>query len=150
LAVKRVDFVSDRMSYIILRGRWCAIIVLNVHALTEDKINDVKNKLYEGLQCVFDKFSKYYMKITLGHFNAKVGREEIFKPTIGNQCLHEISNDSRVRVVNFATSKNLIVKSTMYPHCNIYKFTWTSELNSVACSSQANYTDGAAAACQRN
>jgi hypothetical protein len=29
-AVKRVEFVSNRMSYIILRGRWCHIIVLNV------------------------------------------------------------------------------------------------------------------------
>jgi dihydroorotate dehydrogenase len=28
-AVKRVEFLSDRMSYIILRGRWCDIIVLN-------------------------------------------------------------------------------------------------------------------------
>jgi hypothetical protein len=36
-AVKRVEFVSDRMSYIMLRGRWCHIIVLNVHAPTEDK-----------------------------------------------------------------------------------------------------------------
>jgi hypothetical protein len=35
--LKRVEFVSDRMSYIILRGRWCHIIVLNVHAPTEDK-----------------------------------------------------------------------------------------------------------------
>jgi hypothetical protein len=35
-AVKRVEFVSDRMSYIILRGRWCHINVLNVHAPTED------------------------------------------------------------------------------------------------------------------
>jgi hypothetical protein len=39
-AVKRVEFVSDRISYIILRGRWCDIIVLNVHAPTEDKIDD--------------------------------------------------------------------------------------------------------------
>jgi hypothetical protein len=38
-AVKRVEFISDRMSYIILRGRWCDIIVLNVHATTEDKID---------------------------------------------------------------------------------------------------------------
>jgi hypothetical protein len=29
--VKRVDFVSDRIPYIILRGRWRHIIVLNVH-----------------------------------------------------------------------------------------------------------------------
>jgi hypothetical protein len=36
-AVRRVEFVSDRMSYIILRGRWCSIIVLNVHAPCEFK-----------------------------------------------------------------------------------------------------------------
>jgi hypothetical protein len=45
-AVKRVEFVSDRMSYIILRGRWFDIIVLNVQAPTEDKINDVKDRFY--------------------------------------------------------------------------------------------------------
>jgi hypothetical protein len=38
-AIKKVEFVSDRMTYIILRGRWCNNIVLNVHAPTEDKIN---------------------------------------------------------------------------------------------------------------
>jgi hypothetical protein len=43
------------------------------------------------------------MKILLGDFNAKVGREDIFKPTIGNESLHEISNDNGIRVVNFAT-----------------------------------------------
>jgi hypothetical protein len=30
----------------------------------------------------------------LGDFNAKVGREDIFKPTIGNGSLHEIINDN--------------------------------------------------------
>jgi hypothetical protein len=56
------------------------------------------------------------MKILLGDFNAKVGREDIFKPTVGNESLHQISNYNGVRVANFATSKNLIVKSTMFPH----------------------------------
>jgi hypothetical protein len=32
-AVKSLEFVSDRMSYITLKGLWCDIIVLNVHAL---------------------------------------------------------------------------------------------------------------------
>jgi hypothetical protein len=75
---------------------------------------------------VFVKFSKYQTKILLGKFNAKVGREDIFKPTIGNESLHEISNENGVRIVNFAISKNLRVKSTMFPHRNIYKYTWTS------------------------
>jgi hypothetical protein len=55
-------------------------------------------------------------KILLGYFNAKVGREDILKPTIGNaRSSHEISNYNGVRVVNFVTSKNLIIKSTMFP-----------------------------------
>jgi hypothetical protein len=41
-AVKRAEFVSDRMSYIILRGHWFYINVLNAHAPTEEKIDDVK------------------------------------------------------------------------------------------------------------
>jgi hypothetical protein len=43
------------------------------------------------------------MKILLGDFNAKIGKENIFRPTIGNESLHEISNDNGVRIVNFAT-----------------------------------------------
>jgi hypothetical protein len=63
------------------------------------------------------------MKILLGDFNAKVGREDIFKPTIGKESLHEISNDNGVRVVNFATSKNLTVQSTIFPHRTIHEVT---------------------------
>jgi hypothetical protein len=66
------------------------------------------------------------MKNLLGDISAKVGREDIFKPIIDNESLHEASNDNGVRVVNFATSKNLIVKSTTFSHRDIHKYTWTS------------------------
>jgi hypothetical protein len=62
----------------------------------------------------------------LGDFNAKLGSEGIFKQTIGNESLHGISNDNGVRLVNTATSKNLRVKSTIFPHHSIHKYTWTS------------------------
>jgi hypothetical protein len=52
---------------------WCLIIVLNVHAPTEDENDDVKDGFYDELECVFDKFSKYHVKILLGDFKAKVG-----------------------------------------------------------------------------
>jgi endonuclease/exonuclease/phosphatase family metal-dependent hydrolase len=52
-----------------------------------------------------------------GDFNAKVGKENIFKTTVENESL----------LVNFATSQNPRVKSTMFPHRNIYKYTWTSK-----------------------
>jgi hypothetical protein len=91
---------------------WFHIIVLNVHAPTEDKTDDVKDSFNEELERIFDKFPKYHMKILLGDLNAKVGREDIFKLTIGNESLHEISNDNGVIVVNFATSKK--------SHCQKY------------------------------
>ena len=68
----------------------------------------------------------YHMKILLGDFNAKVGGENIFQPTIGTESVHPKSNDDGIRLVNFATSKNLRVKSTKFPHRNIHKYTWTS------------------------
>jgi hypothetical protein len=40
-----VEFVSDRMSYMHLRGRWFDIIVLNVHAPTEDKDDGIKDSV---------------------------------------------------------------------------------------------------------
>ena len=43
------------------------------------------------------------MKMLLGDFIAKVRRENIFIPTIGNESLHQDSNDNGVRIVNFAT-----------------------------------------------
>jgi len=66
------------------------------------------------------------MKILLEDFNEKVERENIFRLTIGKESLHQDSNDNGVRTVNFATSKNLVVKSMMFPHRNIHKYTWAS------------------------
>jgi hypothetical protein len=66
------------MSYIILRGRWCNIIVVNVHAPCEDKSDDVKDNFYEKLGCVFDQFPTYDMKILLGDLNVKVVVGRIF------------------------------------------------------------------------
>ena len=44
--VKKVEFHSDRMSYMVLRGRWCNIILLNVHATSEERSYDSKDSFY--------------------------------------------------------------------------------------------------------
>jgi hypothetical protein len=125
-AVRRVEFVSDRMSYILLSGRWCNIIVVNVHAPGEDTSDDIKEGFCGEIGRIFDQFRRYDMKILLVDFNVKVGREDIFIPTIGNESSHEISNDNGVRLLNVATSENLVVKSTMLPHPIFRTYTWTS------------------------
>jgi len=56
-AVKRVEFVSDRLSYIVLRGRWFNIIVVNVHAPSEEKSDESKHSFYVELEQFFLSFS---------------------------------------------------------------------------------------------
>jgi hypothetical protein len=53
---RRVEFIGDRMSCIILRDSWCNIIFLNVHAPCEHKRDDVKDSFYEEGGRVLDRF----------------------------------------------------------------------------------------------
>jgi hypothetical protein len=55
-----------------------------------------------------------------------LGKENIFKPTIGNESLHDDRNDNGVGIVNTFTLKNLAVKSTIFPHRKVRKYTWAS------------------------
>jgi hypothetical protein len=64
-AVKRVEFVNDRMSYIILSDCWNLIIVLNVHVQQKIKLINVKDSFDEGFEPVFDKFPNDHMVILL-------------------------------------------------------------------------------------
>jgi hypothetical protein len=56
----------------------------------------VKDSFYEEFERLFDQFPKYHTKILLLDFNTKVDKEDIFKLTIGNESLHEISMDNGV------------------------------------------------------
>jgi hypothetical protein len=67
----------------------------------------VKDSFCEELELVLDQFQR--------DFNTEVDREDIFKITIGNENLHESSNNNGVIVVNYVASKYLTVKSTMFP-----------------------------------
>jgi hypothetical protein len=49
-------FVSDKMPYVMLRGRCCDVIVLTVNVPKVDKLGDMKDRYYEEPENVFDKF----------------------------------------------------------------------------------------------
>jgi hypothetical protein len=55
-----------------------------------------------------------------------VGREAVFKRTVGNESAQKVSYDDGVRIVNLATTNSLVVKGTMFPHRCIHKCAWTS------------------------
>jgi len=97
---------------------------LNAHAPTEEKSDCSKDIFYEELEQVFDHSPKYCMKIPVGGFNSKPGRKGIFKTQLGMRVCIRVK-DNGIRILNIATSKNLLVKSTMFPHRDIQKYTWT-------------------------
>ncbi|XP_033231545.1 craniofacial development protein 2-like, partial [Belonocnema kinseyi] len=127
-AVTDVQFVSDRLSYIILKNSTYKQAIINVHCPTEttdkNEIDNIKDLYYETVEQVYDRFSSYDAKIVLGDFNAKIGKESIFRPTIGTESLHDFSNDNGTRLISFATSKNLLIKRTYFKYRNIHKMTW--------------------------
>jgi len=59
--VKRVEFVSDTLSYRLLRGRWRDIVVVNMRASSEENSDESKD---EELEQVFDRFPKYRLDKT--------------------------------------------------------------------------------------
>jgi hypothetical protein len=64
---------------------------------------DMKDSFCKGLERVLDQFPKNHVEILLRDFNAKVGREDIFKQTIGKEPLHEINNDNGLNIVKFSS-----------------------------------------------
>jgi hypothetical protein len=56
----------------------------------------------------------------VGDFNAKVGREYIFKQTIANDSLHGISDDNGVKVENVATSKKYNCQRVQCSHITTF------------------------------
>ncbi|KAI5717474.1 hypothetical protein M8J77_006391 [Diaphorina citri] len=124
--IKKNAFISDRLSYIRMRGSFNDLVIFNVHAPTEDSEDETKDTFYDTLEEIYNLSSNYETKLVLGDMNAKVGRESIFKPTIGDHSLHADTNDNGHRLIQFAISKNMFIKSTMYPHKNIHKATWVS------------------------
>ena len=48
-------------------------------------------------------FPKHRITILLGNYNEKLGRDDIFKPRVWNDSLHQDSNDNVVRIIKFAT-----------------------------------------------
>jgi len=59
-AVEGVEFVCERMSYIVLRVCWCNA-VLNVHAPSEEVSDDSRDNFYEELEHVCEYFPKCLM-----------------------------------------------------------------------------------------
>jgi hypothetical protein len=109
-----------------MRSIFFNISCISVHAPSEEKDEAVKDTFYENLENTYNQTPRNDVKIILGDFNAKISREELYKPIIGEHSKHNVSYNNGVRVIDFAAGKNMRLCSTYFPHRNIHKETWTS------------------------
>jgi hypothetical protein len=65
-------------------------------------------------------------EIIVGDLNVQVGKEEDFQATIGLHSLYNTSNDNGQQLIDFATSKNMVINPTSFSHKEIHKHTWVS------------------------
>lgn len=118
--------ISERLCTIRLKGKRKNISIINLHAPTEEKEEDIKDEFYEQLSKEYEKLPKYDVKIILGDANAKIGKEEIYWSTVGKHSKHNETNDNGQRLINLAMEKNMVVRSTQMEKKEIHKGTWSS------------------------
>lgn len=118
--------VNERICTLRVKGSIFNITLICVYAPTEDKDPDKKDSFYEQLEATINRVPRGDVKVVLGDFNAKVGREAAFFPTIGKSGLHETSNDNGTRLATFAAVNSLVVSSTWFPHKRVHLATWKS------------------------
>lgn len=123
-----LDFkpIDKRMCVLRVKTKFFNISLINIHAETEDKDEEVKDAFYSQLARTYEALPSNDIKIVIGDFNAKIGKEEMYEDIIGHDSLHDISNDNGRRAIEFATMKNMVVSSTRFPRRDIHKRTWTS------------------------
>lgn len=124
--VVKFEPISDRICYMEFKCKWFNIVIVNCYAPTEDKSEEVKNAFYDELDRVCDELPSGKPTIFIGDFNAKVGREKVYRPTIGMNSLHSESNENGNKLISFAAARNMVISSTMFPLKNIHKQTWIS------------------------
>uniref|UniRef100_A0A8D9E0P6 Craniofacial development protein 2 n=1 Tax=Cacopsylla melanoneura TaxID=428564 RepID=A0A8D9E0P6_9HEMI len=91
----------------------------------------MKDQFYQDLENLMTSLPTYDIKIMMGDANAKIGREECWKDVVGTNSLHSITNDNGLRLIHFASSRNMNIVSTQFPRKNIHKITWVSPAGNV-------------------
>jgi hypothetical protein len=73
-----MDFnpVNERLCSLRMKGKIFNTTLICVHAPTEEKDDEQKDTFYDKLERLYMKSPKYDIKIVLGDFNAKLGKEK--------------------------------------------------------------------------
>ncbi|KAF0753759.1 craniofacial development protein 2-like [Aphis craccivora] len=109
--VKKFEPINDRICYIVLTEKTFDTVIVNCYAPTETADCELKDLFYDDLDRVLENIPRESIKIVVGDFNAQVGWENIIKPIVGKESLHQESNNNGMRLISLCTDKGLIKSS---------------------------------------
>jgi exonuclease III len=118
--------VSERICVLRVRGKFFDYSIINVYAPHNERPEEEKDDFYAQLDDIYAHCPQRDCKIVIGDLNSKVGREEIFRPTIGKFSMHRDTNENGLRLISFAAAHNMEISSTRFQHKTIHKITWVS------------------------
>lgn len=93
----KLHVINERICVLCLKGKFFNLLI-HVHATTDVIVNEKKS--FEDLESVYNVIPRYYSKIVLGDFNARIGKEKRHGPTIGHYK-HKTTNDNGNRLIDF-------------------------------------------------
>jgi len=117
--VKDFKIINERICCLRLKAKWFSWTLINVHAPTNEKTEEIEEGFYNLLEKNINQIARSDIEIVLGDFNAKVGKECIYKSTISNERLCNETNNNGIKMIQFAISNGLNVRSTTFPHNDI-------------------------------
>ena len=99
-----------------IKGRFFNVSIINVHSPHLGSSDDNKEEFYAQLEREYDRYPNHDVRIVIGDLNAQVGQEVEYRPVIGRFSAHRQTNANGLKLIDFATSKNMAIKSTFFPH----------------------------------
>lgn len=119
--------VSDWIITARFYSKYIKTTIIQVYAPTNKVEDEAKETFHDQLQKTLDAVPGHDMLLVMGDWNAKVGaRQEGKSGIVGKHGLNCERNDNDNRFVTFCASNNLAIASTMFPHKDVHKYTWTS------------------------
>ncbi|XP_067619871.1 craniofacial development protein 2-like [Eurosta solidaginis] len=118
--------VDERLTAIRIKAKFFNISFICAHTPTEEKDDEVKYTFYEQLERTYQRWPRHDIQVVLGDFNARVGKEGVFGPTVGKFSLHNETSPNGLRLIDFAGARNMVISSTRFMHKKIHQATWLS------------------------
>ncbi|XP_039449305.1 craniofacial development protein 2-like [Culex pipiens pallens] len=111
--------INGRMCRLRIKYRFYNYHIFKVHCPHGESTDAEQEAFYAELKQNFDSCPQRNVKIIIGWV-------ETYKPVVGSNSLHTVTNYNGQRCIDFAASRGMVVRNTLFPRKDIHKVTWTS------------------------